>query len=188
MTLYYFAADGTRLDDSKGVSAKGWYYVWTWRFTSEVPPKTIVKNQMGWDSGAMSIPVVNGNGGYEFSVPNTVAGVVVGITDNYSGSGYLSIAHGLHFSRGDVEVIQRGQKGETLGHYSATDKFRIVRVGDNVAVYKNGVLKTTLRNLVSKEFYLASCQYLEGDAVVGAKVIPESVLSSAHTCSASPSA
>ena len=127
-------------------------------------------NQTGWGSGSVSIPIIPDVGGYEFTVPLTVTGVICGIASNYVGSGYLSINHGLYFSDGVVRVVERGNQVANLGTWSSSDKWVIWKDGPSVTIYKNGapaVLRTANFN---SSFRLAATLYAKSDTVVNAKV------------------
>lgn len=127
--------------------------------------------QVGWDAGAISIPTIKGDGGYQFSVPTSTVGVVIGLADNYTGAGYLSIQHALEFNRGSVSVVNRGREVVDLGPYSSLDVFKIVRTGSSVHYYQNDIHRYTESFAIGNEFYLAAATYMEGDTVEGAKVV-----------------
>lgn len=127
--------------------------------------------QVGWDAGAVSIPTIKGDGGYQFSVPTSTVGVVIGLADNYTGAGYLSIQHALEFDRGSVSVVNRGREVVDLGPYSSLDVFKVVRTGSSVHYYQNDIHRYTESFAIGNEFYLAAATYMEGDTVEGAKVV-----------------
>ena len=138
------------------------------------PPKYQRTDQIGWGSGAVSIPIVSGDGGYQFTVTKASAGVVIGIADSYSGVGYTSIPHALYFSRGTLALMEFGKQGKSLGTYESADVFKILRVGTKVSILKNGIFVAGMPSMVSGDFYLAAATYMEGDSVVGAMKVAAS--------------
>jgi len=124
----------------------------------------------GWSSGAVSIPVITGDGGYEFYIPSGVVGVVCGLADDFSGIGYRTINHALHFSRGSVSLLEFGDIVQSLGSYGSGDKFVIWRQGGAVFVSQNGVLIAHRSGRLGASFRLASSMFLKGDTIVDAKV------------------
>jgi len=134
-------------------------------------PATISEtNKTGWSSGAVSIPILSGNGGYEFFVPASVVGVVCGLADHFAGIGYRSIDHALYFTRGSFSLMEFGATVQELGTYGSSDKFVMWRQGADVFVSQNGVLIARRPSTLDASFRLASSMYLKGDTIVNAKV------------------
>ena len=134
-------------------------------------PATISEtNKTGWSSGAVSIPILSGNGGYEFFVPASVVGVVCGLAGHFAGIGYRSIDHALYFSRGSFSLMEFGATVQELGTYGGSDKFVMWRQGADVFVSQNGVLIARRPSTLDASFRLASSMYLKGDTIVNAKV------------------
>lgn len=134
------------------------------------PDQLVDVDLIGWSSGAVSIPTITGNGGYEFKVPADVVGVVCGLAGSFVGTGYRTIAHALYFTRGSVVLMEYGEQVDNLGGYLTGDKFVLWREGGNVAIFRNGVLESVRPQLVHSTFRLASTLYMNGDTIVDAKV------------------
>ena len=134
------------------------------------PDQLIDVDLVGWSSGAVSIPTITGDGGYEFKVPADAVGVVCGLAGSFVGTGYRTIAHALHFTRGSVVLMEYGEQVDDLGNYLTGDKFVLWREGGNVAIFRNGVLESVRPQLVHSTFRLASTLYMNGDTIVDAKV------------------
>ena len=122
----------------------------------------------GWESGAVSIPMTNGVGGYEFYVPTTVAGVVCGLADNFEGEGYRSIDIALLFSRGNVSLVEFGDVVASIGTYTLSDKFTMWAQGGEVLITQAGRLVARRPSTLGGVFRLACSLYLKGDSVVNA--------------------
>lgn len=135
------------------------------------PDTVLTVDSVGWASGAISIPRVSGNGGYEFKVPATVVGAVCGIANSYRGVGYTSITHALYFSHGTVSLLEAGSTIQTLGSYSSSDTWIVYRTGDTFFAFKNGALVVARPMLFSGDFILAGALYCADDTIVDAKVI-----------------
>ena len=134
------------------------------------PDQLIDVDLVGWSSGAVSIPTITGDGGYEFKVPANAVGVVCGLAGSFVGTGYRTIAHALYFTRGSVVLMEYGEQVDDLGGYLTGDKFVLWREGGNVAIFRNGVLESVRPQLVHSTFRLASSLYMNGDTIVDAKV------------------
>ena len=134
------------------------------------PDQLIDVDLIGWSSGAVSIPTITGDGGYEFKVPADAVGVVCGLAGSFVGTGYRTIAHALYFTRGSVVLMEYGEQVDDLGGYLTGDKFVLWREGGNVAIFRNGVLESVRPQLVHSTFRLASSLYMNGDTIVDAKV------------------
>lgn len=144
-----------------------------------IPARYVETSGPGWASGAVSIPITTGDGGYKWSIPASVVGVFIGLASKYPGSGYFGIEHALLFSRGVVDIYERGQKLGTLGSYVSGDEFTMFRQAGRVWFLKNGVKEYDRPSLLTGSFRLAATEYLTGDTVVdadtfGAGVAPTS--------------
>ncbi len=133
-----------------------------------VPARYIETSGPGWASGAVSIPITSGDGGYKWTIPTSVVGVFIGLASKYPGSGYFGIEHALLFSRGVVDIYERGQKLGTLGPYVSGDEFTMFRQAGRVWFLKNGIKEYDRPSLLTGTFRLAATEYLTGDTVVDA--------------------
>ncbi len=136
-----------------------------------IPPRYVETSGPGWASGAVSIPITAADGGYRWSVPASAVGVFVGLASRYPGAGYFGIEHALLFSRGVVDIYERGQKLGTLGGYVSGDVFTMFRQAGRVWVMRNGVKEYSRPSLLTGSFRLAATQYLTGDTVVDAETM-----------------
>lgn len=132
------------------------------------PPQYVETSGPGWASGAVSIPITSADGGYRWSVPASAVGVFIGLASSYPGAGYFGIEHALLFSRGVVDIYERGQKLGTLGSYVSGDVFTMFRQAGRVWFMRNGVKEYSRPSLLTGSFRLAATQYLTGDTVVDA--------------------
>ena len=148
-----------------------WVYIPGTPGTAGTPDQIVEADSVGWTSGSVSIPITNGNGGYEFTVPADVVGAVCGLANNYAGTGYRSINHALYFTRGQVVYMEYGTQVASLGAYLSSDKFVMVQLGSTMILKRNGVVELQRFSTLGQVFRLASSLYLSGDTIVDAKVI-----------------
>lgn len=139
--------------------------------TPGTPDKIEEVDAAGWSSGSVSIPITNGNGGYEFTVPVSVVGAVCGLASGYAGTGYRTINHALYFTRGAVVYLEFGAQLQSLGSHLSNDKFVMVQVGSTMILKRNGVIELVRPSTLGPVFRLASSLYLSGDTIVDAKVV-----------------
>lgn len=133
-----------------------------------IPARYVETSGPGWASGAVSIPITTADGGYKWQVPASVVGVFIGLASKYPGSGYFGIEHALLFSRGSVDIYERGQRLGTLGSYVSGDEFTMFRQAGRVWFLKNGIKEYDRPSLLTGSFRLAATEYLTGDTVVDA--------------------
>lgn len=138
----------------------------------EIPAQRLLLAAANWDAGAVSIPIIEKNGGYRWRVRSDTVGAVVGLAANYAGSGYRTIDHGLIFRRGQVHVFNRGVQGAHLGGHASSDVFIIGRAGAQILVFKNDVVIYSEPARINGVFRLAATIYLSENSVNDAAVVP----------------
>lgn len=108
----------------------------------EVPARWDIETILGWDAGANSTDIIEGDCEVTWTM-GVVAGVYVGLTEEREAVPDPGrIAHGLMFhllgSRPHFRVVEYGEARSSDRPYSHGDEFRIRRVRDKVAWLHNG--------------------------------------------------
>lgn len=126
----------------------------------------------GWGAGANSIGTLAGNGGVEFTA-TYVTGALVGLAYSYPMPGFTAIDFGFYLSRGIAWVVELGATSSAGIAYAVGDKFRVVRHGEIVKYFKNGVqVYTSLAHAVAAApMTAAAALYLASDTVLDARMI-----------------
>lgn len=95
----------------------------------------------GWSGGAASTATFSGNGGVDFTVPQTTASVMCGLSYKNTDAGYGTIDYALSaVNTGEVQIYEQGIYRGTFATYQTGDHFRIERVGGAVYYKKNGAV------------------------------------------------
>ena len=126
---------------------------------------------IGWNAGARSLQSALGDCTASFSVPQSVIGVIVGltnITDIFAGE-YRHVRYSLVFNSGQLRVVDNALLFG-VGTYTDTDIFTISRNGEDIFYAKNGNVfyKATTPN--SDELTLDAILYAGGDSVVNSSI------------------
>ena len=126
---------------------------------------------IGWNAGARSLQSALGDCTASFSVPQSVIGVIVGltnITDIFAGE-YRHVRYSLVFNSGQLRVVDNALLFGA-GTYTDTDVFTISRNGEDIFYAKNGNVfyKATTPN--SDELTLDAILYAGGDSVVNSSI------------------
>lgn len=128
-------------------------------------PRTVIEEfGLGWNAGARSIASLPGNGAATFQIPHAV-GTVVGFNDADEDAGYLGIEHGLYFRRETFQVVELGVTKTSESTFSATDTFKIERVGTRVQYFRNGALIYTSLSPSYGTVFLDASMYSGGDVI-----------------------
>lgn len=128
-------------------------------------PQTVVQEfGLGWNAGARSIGGLPGNGAATFKIPSAV-GIVVGFNDVDEGAGYLDIEHGLYFRRQTYQVMELGVAKTSDATFTATDTFKIERIGGRVRYFKNDALIYTSDLPSTGTVFLDASMYSGGDTI-----------------------
>ena len=128
-------------------------------------PRTVVQDfGLGWNAGARSIAELPGNGAATFQVPSAV-GAVVGFNDVDEDAGYLNIEHGFYLRRQTYQVMELGVTKTPDSVFSATDTFKIERIGGRVRYFRNDALVYTSDAPSLGAVFLDASMYSGGDTV-----------------------
>jgi hypothetical protein len=101
----------------------------------------IADYRLGWNAGGTSIPVLGGDGYYEFKVWPGAVGVVAGLADRNESFDYREVTHGFYCSQGIARVIESGHQLSGGYFYNDTTVFRVQRNGSVVSYWINDVLQ-----------------------------------------------
>lgn len=123
-----------------------------------------------WPGSAVSIESLPGNGGYRFSVPDTVRGVAIGVTTNTASDNTSSIEHGIYCERGEYRVLSNGVLLTTPVAHTSSNIFDLRRVGDTFCLFIDDEEVYTFGNKNSQTVYLRAFLYKPGDAVTNYEV------------------
>lgn len=94
--------------------------------------------QLGWNSGARSIPMLLNSGRAEFKAPWGITGCVAGLNDADTGPGYVEIEHAWYVSKGRAKVFESGVQAYNHGAYADGDLFAVERIGSTITYKVNG--------------------------------------------------
>lgn len=128
-----------------------------------------VSNNEGWNAGARSKKVCDGDFQLQFSLPSTNAGVCIGLNNSDRDVNYREIKHALMFQRngaqGGVSVYESGTRKAVLGTYETTDRFTIRRNGTVITYLKNDVVIYTSAVPSVGAMFVDTSLYAAGDRV-----------------------
>lgn len=93
----------------------------------------------GWNGGARSQVVMNGDGRFTFKVAKSAIGVVVGLSQNDASTLPNEQTHALYVHRGQVDVMERGQvvASSVIAH-DGPIVYSVTRKGDRVTYEADG--------------------------------------------------
>jgi hypothetical protein len=134
--------------------------------TDPQPAKTTYNFQIGWNARAHSLYPLVAAGEYTFSMPASVAGVVVGLTDRPQTSGFADILYGFQQVGKSVKIMEAGAVVETLGDVPAAS-FSIKRINGTIEYRVNDVLERTVDDY-PVTMWLSAALYSGGDSVIDA--------------------
>lgn len=125
--------------------------------------------QVGWNSGAVSIPSLPGNAQYTFSIRPDAVGVVSGFNSSNEGVSYFEIDHGMYLRSGMGTIIEAGKEiAGTSFSYSQSDVLAVVRIGSGVRYYKGTTLLYTSLVPSYGTVYADCSLYMGGDQILDA--------------------
>lgn len=153
--------------------------VWVWTpATKPIPPTPAIEAEpatiftdfnVGWNSRAESVAVVEGLGRFDFQVSPSSVGVVVGI-GGQRGLPHFMLEHAFYFSRATVVVMEKGVKlGPTRG-FTGEDVFSLARVPDGVMYLINDEEVWFTPSSTMRPSILQAALYVSGDMVFNASV------------------
>lgn len=130
----------------------------------------VVNLNQGWNAGARSKQVCFGDCLGTFSVPDTSAGVVCGLSGSDNTTDYREIAHALYFTKVNgapkVFVYELGVQKAAGVAYVTADVFTVRRVAGVVTYWKNATLLYTSLTASSGAVFLDCSLYMAGDSIV----------------------
>lgn len=137
--------------------------------------------QLGWNSGAVSINPLTGDGEYQFSISSSAVGVVTGLAGADFGGQYQKFTYALYFANGKFQVSENGVAIGAALSYTSSDVFSIVRVGTRVQYWQGSTLRYTSTISSSGYLYANASMYVAGDAVNNAAFVTSVATSFAST-------
>ena len=128
--------------------------------------------QIGWNSGAVSLSPLSGNGEYQFSIPANVVGVVTGLAPTDVQGNYVGIQWGMYFHSGELQIIENGSfVGYLMLSYNSSDVFSIVVLGGVVTYWQNSSLLYTSTVAPVGALYANAAMFMAADAVDNAAFV-----------------
>lgn len=96
----------------------------------------VTDNQLGWNAGAQSAEVFDGDFEIGFSLPGSDIGALVGLADPASNTSFNAVEHGvLLTSAGTPTIVESGVLRDSTGAAQALVVARIIRRGNVVTYY-----------------------------------------------------
>lgn len=136
-----------------------------------LPTTRVTTPNLGWNAGANSVTVLDGDVHALFGVPESENGVMVGLrpgSDARPPVAPVFISHGLYFfnTRGAFVIpIEVGAQQGTPVAYVASDIFEIRRVAGVVRYYQNDTLLRQSTLPSKGAVRVMTCLYAAGDNV-----------------------
>jgi len=155
----------------------------------QLPDTYVLDPNEGWNAGAISIGLLDGDATYKFQVDGTPAGVVTGLSDPASDTGYSyqEIEWAFYISNGGYRVMENGvDKTPPVASAPTTTVYKIRRVGLEVTYWVDDVLVYTSLNTPSSEssFLLVDASlYAAGDNIADAVIYDVATLTANFTAS-----
>lgn len=127
----------------------------------------------GWNSGARSIASALGDCTASFSVPESIGGAIVGLTDisdPYTGE-FRKIDYSFVFTSGLLRLVDSQFPNlVAAGTYISSDIFTISRSGEDILYLKNGIVVHKSNNPSTTELTLDAILWTGGDSVIDASL------------------
>jgi flagellar hook assembly protein FlgD len=146
---------------------------WTNAVGVTVSGSTITKTGANgaWNSGASSTATFIGNGGVDFTVTQTNANVLCGLSNSDPDQSNLSIGYGVFAGTGgSIIIYESGNYINISGAYQAGDHFQVERVGTTVSYKRNGTVFYTSSSSSTGILMVDSSLYTTGGAITNAKL------------------
>lgn len=134
-------------------------------------PATVTQQPvLGWNAGANSVAVLDGDLHAVFAMPAGTVGAVVGLKAGRARPTVPDlVTHGLFFqSLAGVDMVQVVESGAPQGAAAmrnATDTFELRRVAGVVTYWQNGTLLRTSMRPSAGVVLVNACLYASGDEV-----------------------
>ena len=131
--------------------------------------QTIIDYQFGWNAKAHSIFPVENNGAFQFRVPQSTSGAVVGMAVTPIEIGYKDIVFGFYVSSGFVKILESGVEVASLGAHPGA-LLKITRNSGRIIYDIDGTVVRDRENTTLPVF-LKAALYLGGDSVEDAELL-----------------
>jgi hypothetical protein len=128
-----------------------------------IPEQITYDYQLGWNARANSISRMALDGRYTFTIPQTVVGVVAGLTREPKTSGYADILWGFYVTRDNVRIYERGVEVANLGSNADATLSIERRTGRVIYKVDGSVVRETTNT--SGPLMLSAALYSGGDSV-----------------------
>lgn len=123
----------------------------------------------GWNAGANSLQILDGDVFCRFQVPAHQVGTRIGLKQTrYPQALPNVLTHGFYFQRSLVDLFQVMEGGSvrtTLAERAADDVFEIRRVRGQVTYWRNGALVYTSDVMSYGPVLVGACLYASGDSL-----------------------
>lgn len=137
--------------------------------TPSSPAQMVAEYDLGWNGGARSNAVINGDGYVSFNVPSSAVGVIAGLNiNNTAPDGYMGrvIDYAFYAAKGMCSVMENGVSiPGTARPYSDLSDFRIQRLDSVVTYFIDDVEVYTSTVENGGEAWLEASLYSGGDFV-----------------------
>ena len=133
--------------------------------TPATPAQTLTNYNLGWNSGARSIQVLDGNGFLSFTTPSGPVGAVVGFAADDPDGAYLGITHAFYITSTAVRVFESGVERFYVGSRQSGAAYKIARFAGVVTYFVNGVAVYTSAVPSTGTVFMDTSFYAGGDSV-----------------------
>jgi hypothetical protein len=131
-------------------------------------PYTISNNE-GWNAGARSKKVCDGDFQLQFSLAASTAGACIGLNNSDTDASFREIKHAFMFQRnagqGNVFVYESGVRKAILGTFVNADRFTIRRNGSVITYLKNDTILYTSAVPSIGPMFVDTSLYAAGDSI-----------------------
>lgn len=127
--------------------------------------QTIISNNIGWNSGAISGPSLTDSGGFAWKVTAGTTGMVAGFAAFNTDTAVSRITHGFYYATGKLSVMEGGAVKQANISNVSGDVLRVQRFGTQVTYWVNNTLVFTSAVPSSGTVYLDVSLYTAGDSV-----------------------
>jgi len=112
---------------------------WTDRVGVTVENDSLIKTSAtGWNSGAVSVQTIPGDGAVEFAAVSTDTYRMLGLSNSNASASYDTIGYAIYLrTDGTLSVYENGTHRGRFGTYQNTDVLRVERIGSTVVYKRN---------------------------------------------------
>jgi hypothetical protein len=131
----------------------------------------------GWNSGAVSLGTLAGDGYAQFTTAEATTDKVAGLSVTDPAQNYAAIDFGLDLtSAGALNVIEDGAFVFTGGTYAANDVLKVQVSGAQVTYLKNGTLVYTSTKSPTLPLFFGTSLYTPGATINSFSLVPSSLV------------